>query len=82
MQSIYLGVFIVAVVMLLLWSMKNDRVSKISEQKGWFSMRAPESEENEQKTVTHTSPAYFEEDTSPEPGEGEPEGADEERTRL
>jgi hypothetical protein len=81
MQSIYLGLFLVAVVLLLVWSMKNDRVSKISEQKGWFSMRPPESEE--QETVKRTPRAYFEEDVPPDPGEDEARGgADGGQARL
>ena len=61
--SIALGVFILCVIYVAYWSVKNDSAKSIEEQVGFIKMRAPKSSSrrpagpSHRRPATHTDPA-------------------------
>lgn len=53
--SIALGLFILAVIYVALWSVKNDSAKSIADQVGFIRMRRPKSQAGNRRTTSQTA---------------------------
>lgn len=53
--SIALGLFILAVIYVALWSVKNDSAKSIADQVGFIRMRRPKSQAGNRRTTSPTA---------------------------